>query len=238
MATESEIGKAVAFLTVISGFGKTVSILAVFNDQTYLDKVSAFVSGIDLDKTVAPTTNPTSNQNNQSGKFGSMTYTAPIGWSEQQFVDGVVFKPQDLPANEHLTIQIMMPLNASGTLEQALQQSFNEAAVMYKATTMNYAGTGKNYDKNEVKKSFNGWEYIRGKGGIKVQDGTEFGTEYGLELFVIKINNRFERIAIFESKPGCPPNYSRYYTSDRINYRRGIEISCSQCSLPILMSPH
>ncbi len=51
---ESDIGKAVGFLTVISGFGKTVSILAVFNDPAYVKQVDAFIGGIDLDKTIAP----------------------------------------------------------------------------------------------------------------------------------------------------------------------------------------
>lgn len=49
-AVESGAGKAAAFLTVISGFGKTVSILAVFNDPAYVKQVDTFISGIDLDK--------------------------------------------------------------------------------------------------------------------------------------------------------------------------------------------
>ena len=45
--------KAVAFLTVFSGYGKTVSVLGVFNDETHLAALTAFVSGMDIDKTVA-----------------------------------------------------------------------------------------------------------------------------------------------------------------------------------------
>lgn len=51
---ESEAGKAAGFLTVISGFGKTVSILAVFNDPAYVKQVDAFISAIEMDKTTAP----------------------------------------------------------------------------------------------------------------------------------------------------------------------------------------
>ncbi len=40
---ESGAGKALAFLTVISGFGKTVSVLAVFNDPAYAKQVDALV---------------------------------------------------------------------------------------------------------------------------------------------------------------------------------------------------
>lgn len=46
--------KAIAFLTVISGFGKTVSVLAVLTDQACLPRVQAFITGIEMDKTTAP----------------------------------------------------------------------------------------------------------------------------------------------------------------------------------------
>ena len=57
--TESEVGKAAAFLTVIIGFGKTVSILAVFNDPEYVKKVDAFIGAIELDKVSESTNNAT-----------------------------------------------------------------------------------------------------------------------------------------------------------------------------------
>lgn len=56
-AVETEVGKAAGFLTVISGFGKTVSILALFNDPAYVKQVDTFISAIDLDKTTAPANN-------------------------------------------------------------------------------------------------------------------------------------------------------------------------------------
>ena len=210
-------------LTVVSGFGKTVSIRTSVNDKSYLAQVDALFETMELDKTkiVMNTITTTPQQNESKGKFGALTYDAPTGWSHQQFQDGVVFKPLDLPVGEHMAIQIMQTINLSGSMEQALAQSFEEATVMYKGTAM-YQSDGK-YSKSPIKKSFNGWEYIRGKGGIQVQDGTQFGTEYGLEVFVIKVNNRFEQVAILESRPSCKPLYSRYYTSDRTTYRNNIE---------------
>ena len=211
---------AVMMLTVFSGFGKTVSFVAVFNDKSYATQIEAFIGSVEVDKTTAPSpTNSNSNNNNRSnaapGKFGLMMYTKPAGWSEQQFQDGVVFKPSDLPADENLAIQIMPPLNASGTLEQALRQSFDEAAAMYNGTKM-YQADG-NYSKNAARKSFNGWEYIRGKGGLNINQ-----TESGLEVFVVKINNRFERVAVLESRKYCG-GASRYYATDRRSYRNAIE---------------
>ena len=52
-----EIGKAVVFLTVISGFGKTVSVLGVFNDQSYAGKVDSFIRAVEMDKLGAPASN-------------------------------------------------------------------------------------------------------------------------------------------------------------------------------------
>ena len=46
-------------MTVISGFGRTVGILAVFNDQAYVKQVDAFLGAIDLDKPAAPADNTT-----------------------------------------------------------------------------------------------------------------------------------------------------------------------------------
>lgn len=52
-AVEALGGKAIAFLTVFSGYGKAVSVLAVFNDESYLPKLTAFASSIEFDKAVA-----------------------------------------------------------------------------------------------------------------------------------------------------------------------------------------
>jgi hypothetical protein len=89
-------------------------------------------------------------------------------------------------------------MNFSGTMEQALEKSYDETCAILQVTKMREV-SGKNYDAKEPKKSFRDWEYIRGSGGIKVNNGTPYPDEYGLELFVIKINNRFERIAIVKS---------------------------------------
>ncbi len=51
---DTDAGKALVFLSVISGFGNTVSVLAVFNDPTYLKTVDAFLASIDLDKPAEP----------------------------------------------------------------------------------------------------------------------------------------------------------------------------------------
>jgi uncharacterized protein (DUF1330 family) len=49
-AVDIEGGKGIALLSVFSGFGQTVSVLGVFNDEAYLPQFSAFVSGIQREK--------------------------------------------------------------------------------------------------------------------------------------------------------------------------------------------
>jgi hypothetical protein len=58
--------KAAVILTVFSGFGKTASVLAIFNDESYLAQASALIDGIKLDKTKALAKTSPANQTNQS----------------------------------------------------------------------------------------------------------------------------------------------------------------------------
>ena len=211
-------------LTVASGFGKTMSIRTSLNDEAYTAQIDAMFASMELDKAKQTTvsninTAPVETTGSSTAKFGLMNYDAPAGWSHQVFSDGVVFKPLDLPQGEHLAIQIMQPINFSGTLEQVLQQSFDEAAAMYKGTKMNYIGEG-NYKKEQAKQSFQGWEYIRTtNGGILINS-----IEYGLELFVIKINNRFERVAILKSrKTDRTCSMSSFHADERQQYRTAID---------------
>jgi tRNA_anti-like len=52
--------KAFAFLNVMSGFGKAVSVLAIFNTDSYLPQVRAFFESIEIDKSTAKIGPPTS----------------------------------------------------------------------------------------------------------------------------------------------------------------------------------
>lgn len=74
--TNSEIGKAAAFLTVISGFGRTVSILSVFNNPNYVTQIDAFISAIDLEK-VAPANNTNTEQKLTLDRYGNVFIPPP-----------------------------------------------------------------------------------------------------------------------------------------------------------------
>jgi hypothetical protein len=157
----------------------------------------------------------------QSEKFGNLIYNVPPGWKLTRYQDGARMSPADLPTGEYLAIQVMKPVDFNGTIEKALEKSYDETCAALQVTKMNEVNGG-NYTVREAKKSFRGWEYIRCSGGIHVNNGTAYPDEYGLELFVINVNNRFERIGIIKSRNTCD-GLSRYYPSDRLRYADAIE---------------
>ena len=50
--------KALAFLSVVSGFGKAVSVLTILNADSYVPQMRAFMEGLDVDKSVARIESP------------------------------------------------------------------------------------------------------------------------------------------------------------------------------------
>ncbi|MFN0276987.1 MAG: hypothetical protein ACKVRN_00130 [Pyrinomonadaceae bacterium] len=72
---EGAVGKAVAFLTVVSGFGQTVSILGVFNDQSHAAKLDSFISAVEMDKP-APVVNNTAAATNSASAAGIAAFDA------------------------------------------------------------------------------------------------------------------------------------------------------------------
>lgn len=61
---ESEGTKSYVIMTVLSGYGKTVSVFAILNDQTYLAQLDAFMASIKMDKSQASANPRPTTQNN------------------------------------------------------------------------------------------------------------------------------------------------------------------------------
>ena len=57
-AIEFQGNKALAFLNVVSGFGKVVSVLTILNADSYVPQMRAFMEGMDVDKSVAKIESP------------------------------------------------------------------------------------------------------------------------------------------------------------------------------------
>ena len=157
----------------------------------------------------------------QSEKFGQLIYTVPAGWKLAKYQNGALITAPMLREKEFLAIQVMEAINFSGTMQKALDECYNKTCSELQVTKMNEV-SGRNYNALEPKRSFKGWEYIRCSGGIQVNNGTPYPDEYGLDLFVVRINNRYERIALIKSRNTCN-GLSRYYPSDRLEYRNVIE---------------
>ncbi|HEY6063557.1 MAG TPA: hypothetical protein VIV35_08110 [Chitinophagaceae bacterium] len=155
----------------------------------------------------------------QIGTFGSVIYTIPKGWDVKKYSDGDILTPTDIPKGEFLEIWVQPSMSFSGTMEQALQKSYDETAGKMQASKMNDVNGG-NYSKVPAKVSFRGWEYIRCSGGIHLGGG-DYPPEYGLDLFLVKVNGRFEQVSIIKSRKNC--DYSAYYSSNRLKYYNDIE---------------
>lgn len=57
-AIDFQGNKAFAFLSVLSGFGKTISVLGILNNNSYLIPLQAFVEGMNIDKSSASVQSP------------------------------------------------------------------------------------------------------------------------------------------------------------------------------------
>jgi hypothetical protein len=225
-AAPIKIGDADAYsiLTVFSGFGKKLSVLTTLNDQSYIGIVDSLLQNMELDKTgntiVTPSTiQSSSNTNETNGQFGTVKYATPNGWNVTKYPDGDIITPADLPKGEFLEIWVQPSMNFPGTIEEALQKSYDETAAKLTAAKMNEVNGG-NYTATPAKISFRGWEYIRCSGGIHLGGG-DYPPEYGLDLFLIKINGRFEQVTVVKSRKNC--SYSTYYPSNRLKYFNDIE---------------
>ena len=68
---EEQGTKAYAILSVFSGFGKAVNLLAFFNDESVVAQLDAFTQSIKLDKPTAAANSPTRSGDNSNRQVGS-----------------------------------------------------------------------------------------------------------------------------------------------------------------------
>lgn len=191
---EMEGTNSLVFLTVLSGYGKTASVLAILNNESYLAQLDAFTEGIKLDKTKSLTdpnpgtqnNKPTSGtiQNNKPGKFGHVIFKVPEGWKQTNYTNAVSFSPSNLLPDYNLEVRLMDSKPFSGSLQQAFVEGWNDAQQQLESLAVHQP------EILAEKTSFQGWEYIRGEGYVENKNHDH----YRLNLFVVKLNNRIERI--------------------------------------------
>ncbi len=140
-------------------------------------------------------------------RFGHMIFTAPPGWNAVKYSDGVTLQPTDLRDGAHLQVTLMQSIESSGSLDQAIERSWNEACAQFGCTTT-HAGSGIPYSKQQSGTSFKGWEYVRADGYARSSAG-----DYYMNLFVVKLRGRIERIAVLSKK--SPQQDTGYYQDPR-----------------------
>ncbi len=153
------------------------------------------------------------------GQFGNMIYTIPNGWKVQKFDDGDILTATGLPKGEFTEIWVEASMNFSGSMEAALQKCYEETTTKLQAKRMRDVDGG-NYSAQAPKTSFRGWDYIRCSAGIKLGGG-DYPPEFGLDLFVIKLNGRYEQVSVIKSRNNC--GVATYYPSSRQDLYNTIE---------------
>jgi hypothetical protein len=135
--------------------------------------------------------------------FGHMMYTPLENWKLQQYTNGAILTPNDIPDDEYLELRIMAASPFSGSLQQALAGTWNEALQQLVLTPL----ATPSYAIETEKRSYKGWNYIKAGGFVK----NDKGDQYKLYLFVIQLEDRIERVAILSILKRRPDNSSGYY---------------------------
>lgn len=149
--------------------------------------------------------------------FGHMRYAVPHGWTEKRYTNGVVLAIDNPFAGELLEVRLLTPVPASGKLTDAMAVAWDDVCIQW-GMRKKIAGNGGNYAADSPRKSFKGWEYIRATGSVTANAGQ---VEFYVNLIVIKINDRFERLAILSLMHNHNENRCSLYESPV--YRQAIQ---------------
>jgi hypothetical protein len=152
-----------------------------------------------------------------AGNFGHMRYSVPAGWTEKRYANGVIIALEKPPADEQLEIQLMSPVPASGTLPQAMEAAWDDVCKqtgLAKTNTVNNTA----YSAEAARRSFKGWEYVRATGTVTANANRN---PYYMELFVIKVAERYERLVVLSVMHNH--NVSRYSLYDSPVHRRTVQ---------------
>lgn len=188
------------FLTVFSGYGKSLSIISLMNDQSYITSIDKLLRSIKLDKTELINNPPTNNYPDQTLKinisekggtetFDNFIYRIPEGWTSKQETNFMELFPQKVKPEEVFSIILLNGKTSNASLEQELATCWDEFAGMMKAEKLREISGG-HYDVGSISKTFAGWEYITGQGGIRT------GADFLVQAYVIRVKERVERVIV------------------------------------------
>jgi hypothetical protein len=176
--------------------------------EKYVPAAAALINGMKF----APVAQPAAPADEPAAgsAFGHMRYVVPRGWTEKKFSDGVILSLQKPPANEVLEMLLMTPKPAAGTLQKALATAWDDVCVQLRLTKKR-TWDNTDFDAGLPRRSPKGWEHIRGRGHVLANDNERV---FDLDVFVVKVNDRFERIAVYSLlRPHNLDRYSLYRNS-------------------------
>jgi hypothetical protein len=196
-----ESADAMVLLTVLSGKERTFSVFALLNDQTFFTDIDRFLEGLDINKDALAKANSTkkdpvptnlsSNKKNQGTQtFDNFIYQVPEGWTSKNASTYLEVFPQQAMPEEVFSIILLKGKISNASLQQELANCWNEFAGMLGAQLLTEV-SGKNYNPDEISKSFDGWDYITGHGSIRK------GNDYFVHAYIIRVKERIERVIVF-----------------------------------------
>lgn len=194
--------QALALLTVISGYGRSTTILSLLNSNIYLPILDSLMAGVTMTKPAANLVIvPSGSQagpGSTPGKFGHLMYKPMEGWTEKAFSNALSFQPDLVPPGFSIELRIMQSRPFSGTTAQAFAASWQDALDQLQSVSTAPPSAMGSMDGTipVTKLARQGWEYMRGEAIISDRSQQL----YRLSLFVVKLPERIERIFVVSPK--------------------------------------
>jgi hypothetical protein len=140
---------------------------------------------------------PAQTSNDGTTHINHIIFTVPQGWTSKQQGSFFEMHPNDLEKDEMLTYLFLPPVNDTSFANTALQ-TINEIATGVGAQSYKENGSSPLYEINNQGRYVKGWEYSTGQSHLRLQHGVNNGIidywSYYLGIFMVKINNRIERV--------------------------------------------
>jgi hypothetical protein len=111
-------------------------------------------------------------------------------WSVRRDARGVHLSPTDARSVEVLQLSLLPSRRASASLQSEFQSSWFEVLATFGAQRMLTVNQTP-YDLDSLVRTYRGWEYLKGTGGMRLADGT-----YNLDLYLIRVGDRVLRAAV------------------------------------------
>jgi hypothetical protein len=192
---EFEGNKALAMLTTVSGKGKVISLLSLFNDAKYSSDVQSFLGAIDIDikETAKPQPTTQSSGSSFSGSVSDYEFTLPPKWTRSDSPNEIVMKKKT--EYQEYTISMQPLLASSGNLENDAETIFWQVFQGWAPSTEN--GFRADYGRYEKGKTMQGFDYFQVKKYITKKSGND-NLRIDGTLLLIQVGNKVAVISAGE----------------------------------------